>query len=68
MGKKNELIFLIQSFEQPRILKIILDKSQIYDQIYVYGFTRKIHSVKNYKLLDEHQNINYEIYPNNIIK
>ncbi|MAU15665.1 MAG: hypothetical protein CMH46_09015 [Muricauda sp.] len=61
MGKKNELIFLIQSFEQPRILKIILDKSQIYDQIYVYGFTRKIHSVKNYKLLDEHQNINYEI-------
>lgn len=61
MGKKNELIFLIQSFEQPRIIKIILDKSKEYDEIHAYGFTRKIHSVKNYTLLNDYENINYEI-------
>lgn len=56
---QNELIFLIQSFEQPRILKIIIDKSKIYDKVFVYGFTRKIHSVKNYTLLDNYANIQY---------
>lgn len=60
--KKNssKLIFLIQSFEQPRILKIILDRSKIVDEVIVYGFARKIHSVENYKILDGHENIVYE--------
>ncbi|WP_420322310.1 hypothetical protein [Flagellimonas sp.] len=62
MNKKtNDLIFLIQSFEQPRILKIIIDKSKIYDNIYVYGFTRKIHAVENYKILDDYKNVSYAI-------
>ena len=59
--KNSHLIFLIQSFEQPRILKIIIDKSKEYKNIYVYGFDRKIHSVENYRILDAYDNIKYEI-------
>lgn len=58
---QKELIFLIQAFEQPRILKIILDKSKEFDRVFVYGFTRKIHAVENYRILDGHKNIQYKI-------
>jgi len=43
-NKNDEIIFIIQAFEQPRILKIILDKSKEYKNVKVYGFTRKIHA------------------------
>ena len=59
-NKTKKIIFLIQSFEQPRILKIIVDHAKIYDEVFVYGFARKIHAVKNYKLLDEYGNVKYE--------
>lgn len=58
---KTHLIFLIQSFEQPRILKIILDAAKDFDDIFVYGFDRKIHSVGNYKILENLANIKYQI-------
>ncbi len=57
----KDIIFLIQAFEQPRILKIIIDKSKQYDNVHVYGFNRKIHSVQNYKILEEYANIKYTI-------
>jgi len=60
-SKKDKIIFLIQAFEQPRILKIILDKSKEYEHVHVYGFTRKIHAVENYKILDNNENIKYQI-------
>jgi succinoglycan biosynthesis protein ExoL len=58
---KEEIIFLIQAFEQPRILKKIIEKSFEYKQVKVYGFTRKIHAVNNYSLLDDYDNIEYKI-------
>ncbi|MDP5230858.1 MAG: hypothetical protein NWQ38_10730, partial [Cellulophaga sp.] len=58
---KKEIIFLIQAFEQPRILKKIIEKSYEFDKVKVYGFTRKIHAVNNYSLLDDYDNIDYEI-------
>lgn len=58
---KKRLIFVIQSFEQPRILKKIIEKSEEFDQIDVYGFNRKIHAVNNYSVLDSYSNINYKI-------
>ena len=60
-NKNDEIIFIIQAFEQPRILKIILDKSKEYKNVKVYGFTRKIHAVENYKILDSTKNISYKI-------
>jgi hypothetical protein len=62
MAKNNEeIIFLIQAFEQPRILKKIIEKSFEYKKVKVYGFTRKIHAVNNYSLLDDYDNIEYKI-------
>lgn len=59
--KKKSIIFLIQSFEQPRILKKIIEKSTEYNQVYVYGYTRKIHAVNNFEVLDEYENITYTV-------
>ena len=60
-NKSSHIIFLIQSFEQPRILKKIIEKASEYKKVYVYGFTRKIHAVNNYELLNEYGNIEYKI-------
>ena len=72
----KRIVFLIQSFEQPRMIKKILDMADEYDEVEVYGFKRNIHSVKNYTLFDTKPNISYKImgtledgkYSNRIVK
>ena len=46
-SNKKQIIVLIQSFEQPRIIKKILDMADEYESVLVYGFKRKIHAVIN---------------------
>ncbi len=56
-NKKNQLLMLVPSLEQPRVIKRIIEKLQEYESIEVYGFTRKIHQVNNYDILQEQKNI-----------
>ena len=37
-----------------------MDRSKTFEEVVVYGFARKIHSVKNYEILDGHKNIKYQ--------
>jgi hypothetical protein len=48
---------LVQSLEQPRAIKRIIEKSFEYDQVEVFGFTRAIHEVNNYAILKDYKNI-----------
>ena len=57
----NRLIVLAQSLEQPRIVKRIVEKSEEFDSVQVYGFKREIHDVNNYAILDNHKNISLTI-------
>ncbi|SHG36152.1 hypothetical protein [Flagellimonas flava] len=59
--KKNQIIVLAQSLEQPRIVKRIIEKSSEFDSVKVYGFTRKIHAVHNYSVLQDYDNIDITI-------
>ncbi|SMP19953.1 hypothetical protein SAMN06265375_103102 [Muriicola jejuensis] len=55
------MIFLVQSFEQPRIIKKIIEASSEYSRVSAYGYMRKIHAVNNYSVLDNYENIDYRI-------
>lgn len=62
MAKNHKrLIVLVQSIEQPRIIKKIIEMSEVYEHVDVYGFDRKIHSVNNYKVLDAYNNVKVRI-------
>lgn len=61
MAKTKKLIILAQSLEQPRIVKRIIEKSLEYETIQVYGFSRKIHAVNNYGILNDYSNIEIKI-------
>ena len=61
ISPKRKLIILVQSLEQPRVIKRIISQSRQYDQIIVYAFRRKIYKVNNFSLLNEINNINYKI-------
>ncbi|MDE3743513.1 hypothetical protein [Maribacter polysaccharolyticus] len=55
--KKQKLIVLAQSLEQPRVVKRILKMSHKYDSVHVYGFLRDIKNVGNHLLLKNHPKI-----------
>ena len=55
--KKQKLIILAQSLEDPRIFKRIYEKSEEYQEIIVYGFKRKIHAINNNSQLQSNGNI-----------
>lgn len=59
--RKDTLIILAQSLEQPRIVKRIIGKAQDYKYVQVFGFTRGIHAVGNYRNLEFYENIKVEI-------
>lgn len=59
--KKQEMIFLVPSIEQPRVLKRIIEESNNYEKIKVFAFTRNIYRMNNFSKLDEINNIDYEI-------
>lgn len=61
MSNNRKLIVLVQSLEQPRAIKRIIEKSFEYDQIEVFGFTRAIHAVNNFGILKDYQNINLTV-------
>ena len=47
--------------EQPRIVKRINQKAQEYKSVHVFGFTRNVHSVQNYEVLSQNENITITI-------
>ncbi|MRX63771.1 glycosyltransferase [Maribacter luteus] len=59
--KKQKLIVLAQSLEQPRVVKRIIKMSEKYDCIHVYGFLRDIKNVGNHHLLKNQPNIKLNI-------
>ena len=61
---KRKLIILAQSLEQPRIIKRIIEKSLEYKVVHVYGFKREIHSVNNFSVLNDYDNISLSIAGN----
>jgi len=62
--KKEEVIVLAQSLEQPRIVKRITELSKDYDEVVVYGFKRSIHAVNNFSALSNFDNVKIEIIGN----
>ncbi len=60
-NKKSKLIILVQSLEQPRAVKRIIEKSLEYDKVCVYGFDRAIHKVSNYSVLEDYKNIEIKV-------
>jgi len=62
MDRNNtKLIILVQSLEQPRAVKRIIEKSFEYDEVWVYGFNRAIHEVNNYSILKDYENIKLKV-------
>lgn len=59
--RDDNLIVIVQSIEQPRIIKKVIEKSKEYNHIDIYGFDRKIHSVKNYDALEDYSNVSIKI-------
>jgi succinoglycan biosynthesis protein ExoL len=57
----KELIFLVPSLEQPRVIKRILQSGKTYSKIQVLAFTRNIYTVNNFYKLNNIDNISYEI-------
>lgn len=58
---KDNLIVLAQSLEQPRIVKRINQKAKEYESVHVYGFTRNVHSVQNFEVLNHNENVEIRI-------
>ncbi|SNY99637.1 hypothetical protein [Flagellimonas pacifica] len=58
---KSTLIVLAQSLEQPRIVKRISQKTKEYKSIYVYGFTRNVHSIENHEVIGGNQQVTIKI-------
>lgn len=63
-SKQKHLIVLAQSLEQPRIVKRIIEQSQEFDKLTVYGFKREIHAVNNFGVLQNYDNIEVRIVGN----
>ncbi len=61
MATEKSIIYLVQSYEQPRIIKRIIDSVNNFDSVKIYGFSRKLHNVNNFSKLDAFDNISYEI-------
>ena len=57
----DTLIFLVQSLEQPRVIKRILSESKKKKKVKVYAFRRKIYRVNNYKILEKNENLELNI-------
>lgn len=58
---ENDLIVLVQSIEQPRVINTIIEKSFSYKKIYVYAFKRNLHSVSNFDVLKKYDNVEIKI-------
>ncbi|WBU88812.1 hypothetical protein [Cellulophaga omnivescoria] len=62
--KKNEIIVLAQSLEQPRVVKRITELSNLYKKVIVFGFNRNIHKVNNFSALENFSNVEINIVGN----
>ncbi|SHN06865.1 hypothetical protein SAMN04488057_10629 [Cyclobacterium lianum] len=55
--KESEILVLVQSIEQPRVIKRIIELTEIYNKVYILGFSRSFYRDINSSLFANYSSI-----------